>query len=214
MYQTELRRNGVRAAIFIASCLCLVASAAPHGPTPLDDKPSGTIALLVNPSLSKIKWELNGSVHTVHGTFKVSRGTVEFDPATAKASGEIVVDARSGESGNDSRDKKMHNDVLESAKFGEIVFHPDRVEGKVASSGSSAIQIHGTFDIHGSKQQLTIPLQVELSADSWKGTAKFRVPYAAWGMKNPSNFFLKVDPSVELEVEMHGSLGAANRLKH
>ena len=46
------------------------------------------------------------------------RGSLQVDPATGKASGEIVVDATSGKSDNDGRDKKMHKDVLESAKFG------------------------------------------------------------------------------------------------
>jgi len=209
MTASEIRRNLFCGAFLAVIALFLAASAAPRWPKPHDDKPTGATVLSVDTSNSKVKWELGGSLHTVHGTFRVTRGKVEFDASSGKASGEIVVDAKSGESGNDSRDKKMHNDVLESAKFGEIVFYPDRVEGKVASSGASTIQIHGTFDIHGGKQELTIPMQVELSADHWKGTGKFKVPYAQWGMKNPSNFFLKVDSSVEVEVEMNGGVQGA-----
>ena len=211
MAMPEIRRNLFCGGFLIVTALFLAASASPRWPKSQSGKPAGTLVLSLNPVISKVKWELGGSVHTVHGTFKCTRGKVEFDPTSGKANGEIVVDAKSGESNNDSRDKKMHKDVLESEKFGEIVFHPDHIEGKVAIGESSAIQIHGTLDIHGSKQQLTIPMQVELAADHWKGTGKFKVPYAQWGMKNPSNFFLKVDSSVEIELEMNGSAqGAAD----
>jgi polyisoprenoid-binding protein YceI len=69
---------------------------------------TGPILLTVDPAQSTVHWSLDSSLHTVHGTFKVKRGTVTVDPATGKAKGEIVVDAASGESGNDSRDRKMH----------------------------------------------------------------------------------------------------------
>ena len=87
--------------------------------------------LSVDPAHSAVHWTLDSSVHTVHGTFRVKRGTVSFDSATGKASGEIVVDAASGESGNDSRDSKMHNEVLESSKYADVIFRPERVEGTV-----------------------------------------------------------------------------------
>jgi polyisoprenoid-binding protein YceI len=203
-------RNMACAMFLFASAVLLAASATPPRQQAQEEKTTPKVDLLLDSKSSKVRWELGGSLHTVHGTFRATRGKVNFDPSDGKASGEIVVDAKSGESGNDSRDKKMHKDVLESAKFGEIVFLPDRVEGKVMPAGLSTIQLHGTFDIHGTKQELTIPMQVELSADHWKGSGKFKVPYAQWGMKNPSNFFLKVDSFVEVEVEMSGSVQTAS----
>ncbi len=73
-------------------------------------------------------------MHTVHGTFALKSGTVHFDPETGKASGEIVVYAPSGESGNNSRDKRMHKEILETAKYPDVVFRPTQVEGKVGQS--------------------------------------------------------------------------------
>jgi polyisoprenoid-binding protein YceI len=167
---------------------------------------SSDMVLGVDPAQSKIHWTLGATMHTVHGTFVLKRGTLRFDPSTGKASGEIVADAASGESGNDSRDKKMHKEVLESARFTEVAFRPDRVDGKVQSQGPSTVQLHGTFLIHGGEHELTVPVQADLNGDHWKGTAKFSVPYASWGLKNPSSFLLKVDSAVEIEVEMSGSL--------
>jgi len=44
-----------------------------------------------------------------------------------------------------------------------------------------------------------------LSGDQWKGTAKFDVPYIQWGIKDPSNWVLKVKPLVNVEVDMRGA---------
>src|ERR1700686_4875821 len=66
------------------------------------------IVLTLDPAQSRVHWTVDSTLHTVHGTFALKSGTVQFDPETGKASGEIVVYAPSGESGNNSRDKRMH----------------------------------------------------------------------------------------------------------
>jgi polyisoprenoid-binding protein YceI len=74
----------------------------------------------------------------------------------------------------------MNKQVLESAKYPEITFRPDHVEGKVAESGSSDVQVHGMFGIHGSEHEITVPAHVEFSPDHWAMTARFIVPYVKW----------------------------------
>ena len=164
------------------------------------------IVLTVDPSQSKLHWALGSSLHTVHGTFALKRGTLRFDPESGKMSGEIAADATSGQSGNESRDKKMHKEILESARYTEVIFRPDHVEGRIPMQGSAAVQIHGTFFLHGSEHEMTIPAQAELGADHWKGSSKFTVPYIQWGLKNPSNFLLKADKSVDVELEVAGAV--------
>ncbi len=167
------------------------------------------LVLRVDPAMSSVHWTVDSSLHTVHGTFHLKRGSLTIDPATGKASGEIVVDATSGESGNDSRDHKMHNEVLESVKYSEIIFRPDRVEGTIAKQGTSNLTLHGTFSLHGADHEFSAPVKAELSADHFKGSATISIPYIEWKLKNPSNFLLKVKPVVEVEVELAGStLGA------
>jgi polyisoprenoid-binding protein YceI len=167
------------------------------------------ISLTLDAAQSKVHWTLPSSLHTVHGTFSVVRGAMNLDPESGKASGEVVVSATSGESGNDSRDAKMHKEILETAKYPEAVFHPTQVEGKVAATGPSDVKVHGTFSVHGADHEITALIHAEIAADTWKGTAKFDVPYVAWGIKNPSNFLLKADKVVSVEVEMTGRLQPA-----
>ena len=164
------------------------------------------LALNVDPGQSTVHWVLGSTLHTVHGTFALKRGTLQLNPENGKASGEIVVDAASGESGNTSRDKRMHKEILESQRYTEVVFRPDRADGSIPAQGSSTLQLHGTFFLHGAQHELTIPVQAELADGRWQGTAKFSVPYIQWGLKNPSNFFLKVDPAVEIELAFAGGV--------
>ncbi|MGB7026154.1 MAG: YceI family protein, partial [Candidatus Acidiferrum sp.] len=159
-----------------------------------------------DPAQSKLNWTLGTTLHTVHGTFNLKRGLLKFDPASGKASGEFVADAASGQSGNDSRDKKMHDEILESGRFGEVIFRPNRIEGKVLAQGASSVQLHGTFLLHGSEHELAVPVQAELNGNRWKGSAKFSVPYIQWGLKSPNTFLLKADPAVEIELELSGTL--------
>jgi hypothetical protein len=100
----------------------------------------------------------------------------------------------------------MHKEVLQSDKFPEAAFRPAQIEGKVATSGSSDFKVHGSFLLHGSVHEITVPIHAELSGDNWKGTGKFDVPYIQWGLKNPSNFLLRVQPIVNVELEIAGSL--------
>jgi hypothetical protein len=165
-----------------------------------------SIAFVVDPGQSKVHWTLGSTLHTVHGTFAVKDGSFTLDSATGKASGEIVVDALSGESGNNGRDKKMHKEIIESSKYKVIAFRPDHVEGQLPSQGAVNAQMHGVFSLHGSDHEMTVPFKADLTAGHWKGTAKFTVPYIEWGLKSPSNLFLKADPAVEVELEMAGTV--------
>lgn len=191
-----------------AIAVFLSASAAHHAPQTPEPASSNGIVLSIDPANCALHYTVDSTLHTVHGTFALKRGTMRLDPATGKAGGEIVADATSGDSGNAGRDKKMHKDVLESNRYREIVFHPDRVEGNVALQGASTVRVHGVFALHGSEHELVIPVHAEMQGDHWKGTASFSVPYVEWGLKNPSNFLLKVNHAVEIELQMAGNIQA------
>jgi YceI-like domain len=198
----------------VAALLLLGSSTTVWQPTPLEAAPgpdaaeqsSGQTVLSVDAAHSTVHWTLESSVHTVHGTFRVKRGAVSFDGATGKASGEIVVDAASGESGNDSRDHKMHNEVLESSQYSDVTFRPERVDGKVNGEGNSTLTLYGKFSLHGADHAFNAPVQAELHGAGWKASTTFGVPFLEWGLKNPSNFLLKVKPVVNVSVELSGSL--------
>jgi polyisoprenoid-binding protein YceI len=156
------------------------------------------------PEQTTVDFTLGDVLHTVHGRFKLSAGHIHFVPASNTISGEIVVDATSGNSGNTSRDRKMNKEILESARYPEVTFRPDRVEGKVASAGSSSVQVHGMFGIHGAEHEITVPAQIELAPDHWTLNVHFEVPYVRWGLKDPSTFILRVEKNVAIDLHAAG----------
>src|SRR5580658_7184066 len=80
--------------------------------------------LQIDPAHTKVEFTLGDVLHTVHGTFTLKRGDVRFDNS-GKAAGELVVDAASGQTGSETRDRRMNAVILESARYPEIVFRPD-----------------------------------------------------------------------------------------
>ena len=163
----------------------------------------------LDPTQTTINWTLGATLHTVHGTFKLVSGSLLFDPRTGAASGELLVDAKSGESGNSTRDGKMQKEILESQRFPEITFLAKHVTGTLAPQGPSTLQVQGVFRIHGSDHDLTLSLAVQGQGSRATATTKFDVPYQAWGMKNPSTLFLKVDNKVEIDISAVGTMGTA-----
>jgi polyisoprenoid-binding protein YceI len=156
------------------------------------------------PAKTTINFTLGDILHTVHGSFNLKHGAIRFDPKTNRIEGEVLVEAASGNSGSSGRDKRMQNEVLESIRYPDIVFRPDRVDGQVADTEASTVQVHGIFSIHGAEHEITVPVRVEMSPGHWSAKSHFTVPYVKWGMKNPSTFVLRVDQSVEIEIQASG----------
>ncbi len=159
-----------------------------------------------DPAGTKIDWTLKDVLHTVRGTFRLKGGLVTFDEKTGAAQGEIIVETGSGESGNSSRDRRMQKDVLESAKYPEAIFHPEKVTGVVHAGQSQTITVAGTFTIHGADHPLTLQVQTVLNGDTLTAKTSFAVPYVAWGMKDPSTLMLRVAKEVQVDVDARASL--------
>jgi polyisoprenoid-binding protein YceI len=157
-------------------------------------------SFVIDPARTQVEFTLGSTLHTIHGTFHLTRCELRLDPASGRASGQLVVDAGSGDSGSGARDKRMNHGILESPQFPEIVFRPDRMEGTVITLGKSRVQLHGTFLLHGQTHQMSFPLTVEASDGQYTATATFSVPYVKWGLKNPSTLFLRVNDTVEITV--------------
>jgi polyisoprenoid-binding protein YceI len=161
-----------------------------------------------DPARTTVAFTLGDVLHTVHGAFKLKSGVIHLYPNTGKASGSVVVDATSGDSGSGARDSRMHKNILESGRYPEIVFTPDTVTGKIPEEGTAQVQVHGVFRIHGGDHEITLPFQVQNEKGQITASTKFPVPYVKWGMKNPSTFLLKVNDRVDIGIHATGRLSA------
>lgn len=162
--------------------------------------------LELDPAQTQVSFTLGDVLHTVHGVFKLKHGIVKFDPATGHASGMVVVDATSGDSGSHARDHKMHKDILQSAEYPEITFVPQQVQGQVLPQGDFKVQVLGTFTMHGSSHPLALVIQAHLAGEQLTADTQFTIPYVSWGLKNPSTLFLRVNDTVDIAIHAAGQI--------
>lgn len=165
--------------------------------------------LELDPAQTQVMFTLGDILHTVHGMFKLKPSTVKFDSAAGHASGLIVVDVASGDSGSHSRDHKMHKDVLESAQYPQSTFAPELVKGAVSPQGESQFEISGILNLHGQNHPLTLAVQIHHAGNQLTADTKFTIPYVSWGLKNPSTLFLRVNETVDITIHAVGQLRAS-----
>jgi polyisoprenoid-binding protein YceI len=159
------------------------------------------IDIKLDPNTTAIHWTLNTTVHTVHGTFRLKNGSFHIDPATGEASGQIVIDANSGESGDSPRDNRMQSLVLESPKYPTITFRPTHVVGKIDLATPGLVTVAGFLNLHGQDHPMQITVNLHPQAPAVALAAHFAVPYVAWGLKDPSTFIFRTDKEVILDID-------------
>jgi polyisoprenoid-binding protein YceI len=160
--------------------------------------------LVLDPARTEVAFDLEATGHDVHGLFSLARGEVRFDPESGAASGEIVLDAASGETGNSSRDRTMAEEVLEAASFPEIRFVPQRLIGRVADQGTSEVTLEGRLTLHGSEHAMALPARVSVDGGHVTAETSFPIPYLDWGLHDPSVLFLRVARVVGVVVKADG----------
>ncbi len=162
--------------------------------------------LSLDSSRSEVHFTLTDSLHVVQGTFHIQQGEIAFDPTTGKATGSIVVDALSGQSGNSIRDHRMLKDELKAPDFKTITFAPTRITGTLNPTGDSTLQVHGVFTLIGTPHEIDVPMQVQVQGDQFHSVGSFAVPYVQWGLKDPSTFMINVNKEVQIDLSLIGTL--------
>lgn len=164
------------------------------------------MTLQLDSEATRISFTLEDVLHTVHGTFQMRSGLVHFNTASGAASGEILVDATTGNTGNKTRDRKMHREILQSDRFPEATFRPSRVSGTIPGDGAGTVEVQGVFRLHGADHPLTLSVPVQVNGNTLTANVHMTIPYVAWGLKNPSNFLLRVSDKVTLDIVALGHL--------
>jgi len=160
----------------------------------------------LDPAQTAIRFTLGDVFHTVHGSFKLKSGTIHFNPATGAASGLVVVDVTSGDTGSKARDRKMHKEILESASYPEATFTPTKVSGPSTLNDHETFQVSGIFKLHGTDHTVTLTFPITLNGTTLATQTHMVIPYVAWGLKNPSTFILRVSDKLDLDIDGTGHL--------
>jgi polyisoprenoid-binding protein YceI len=193
------KKTAVNLAVVLLLGAVSVASFAPAQQEKLD----------LDAAQTKVQFTVDSALHTVHGTFQLKSGSIQFDSAGGSASGQLVVEAASGDSGNKSRDRKMTREVLEADKFPDITFTSQQVKGTLAPTGVSQLQLEGVMTLHGQSHPMTLDVKAEAQGPTLSADTSFAIPYIQWGLKNPSVMFLKVSDKVDIHIHAVGLLRPA-----
>ena len=164
------------------------------------------LTLQLDPAHTTIRFTLGDVLHTVNGLFKLKSGTIHFNPATGAASGLVVVDVTSGDTGSNARDRKMHKEILESSKYPEATFTPTKVSGPSGLNDHETLEVTGTFNLHGTDHAVTLTFPITLNGPTLTTHTHMVLPYVAWGLKNPSTFILRVNDKLDLDIDATGRL--------
>ncbi|HVR30217.1 MAG TPA: YceI family protein [Thermoanaerobaculia bacterium] len=160
----------------------------------------------LEPAATAIRFVVGATMHKVRGTAALERGEIRFDGQTGAAEGEVVIDAASLETGNAKRDRDMHEAVLESAEFPEIVLVVVGFEGDFDPAAPSDVVVDARLRIHGGEHPLRLEARLEPRDGRLAATTTFVVPYVEWGMENPSRLLLRVGKEVTVTIEAQGAL--------
>lgn len=152
-----------------------------------------------------MSFTLRATAHTVDGSFEVRSGEIVFDE-NGRAEGRVVIDARSGDTGNERRDRKMHDDVLESERYPTFVFEPSRFEGELPEAGEGKLVLLGHLTLHGTRREVAIPTSLTRKGSTVEASGEFEVPYVEWGLEDPSVFLLRVAKEVQVRITLSAEL--------
>jgi polyisoprenoid-binding protein YceI len=186
----------LRSRIFwLLTALCL--------PLPLGAEP---LTFELDPAATHVDLFFTATLHSVDGLLRAKSGTLQLDPEAGTAHGRIVLDATSAATGNSQRDEKMHEKILESRQFPEIVFDVDKISGTLHREGRSDVLLSGTIEMHGVRRPAELPATVLVEGDRIRATGNITIPYLEWGLRDPSFFVLRVAKEVQVAVHAAGRL--------
>jgi polyisoprenoid-binding protein YceI len=80
-------------------------------------------------------------------------------------------------------ERQMREDVLETAKFPEIVFQSTRTTGERIFPGQYRVTINGNLSLHGVTLDCSIPCQLVVSDDSLRANGEFTLKQTDYRIK-------------------------------
>lgn len=157
-----------------------------------------------DPASSELSFTLKTTLHVVHGTLPLAESAIDFDLESGEASGELVINAKGADTGNRKRDRKMHEEVLETHLYPTFVFRAQRVEGRLEGQTGGKVKLVGTLDIHGETRPFELHARVTRDENGVLAHCEFQIPYVEWGMKDPSLFLIRAQKVVDIIVNARG----------
>jgi polyisoprenoid-binding protein YceI len=173
-----------------------------------DAAPTETARYEIDGAQSTLAWELPATLHTVHGRVPELSGFVEIETASSGerwVRGRVVVRAAAMTTGNDSRDRKMREETLETSKFPDIVFELRKVAvdwAAIQPGRSTQASAAGELSIRGQALAIEVAMRVEASERDVVLSGGFDLPWKAFHLKDPSFGFVTVREPLKVSFRL------------
>jgi polyisoprenoid-binding protein YceI len=167
---------------------------------------SEELVLTLAPEKTRATFRVRATFFDIDGVLALGLGQIRFDSATGAASGQVTIDLRESTTGNRLRDWEMHKRVLETERYPLAVFRVDHMLGTLGPSGTSNLVLAGIVTMHGAEHAMVVPVRAIVSGDTLSAETLFEIPYVAWGLRDPSLFFLRVAQVAVVSMKARGDL--------
>jgi hypothetical protein len=99
----------------------------------------------------------------------------------------------------------MQSEVLESQKYPELFFHPEKSAGTLKPESEQHLTLIGSFNIHGGDHPLKVDTLIAVHGDQATAKTEFDIPYVDWGMKDASTLLMH-DKHVHITMVAHATV--------
>jgi polyisoprenoid-binding protein YceI len=138
-------------------------------------------------------------------------GEVRLSEEIEKSTLAMTIDATSLKVGTEMKDKdrvelewQMHENVLESAGYPEIVYRCSRISASKTNEGQYWVALNGELTLHGVTKALTVPARVFVNGDSMRASGNFSLLQSDYDIQlvSVAGGALKVKDEVKFSFEI------------
>jgi polyisoprenoid-binding protein YceI len=121
--------------------------------------------------------EFGGEVHFTYGTVEPASLQLKIKSASLAVTDKVSASDRQKIEGT------MRDEVLETAKYPEILFRSTSVSASKTGDGKYQARIAGEVTLHGVTRPLTIPAQLEFEPSVLRARGGFSLKQSSFGIK-------------------------------
>ncbi len=119
--------------------------------------------------------------------------------------GSITVELTTLKSDEDRRDGQVQGRILQTSEFPQATFiikGPVTLPAAPAVDATVLLDAPGTLNLHGTDQEITIPLQVKRTANGFEVIGSTSIKFTDYGISDPSNPAAQVEDNALLELAL------------
>lgn len=150
---------------------------------------------VVVPETSTVAFNGSSTLHDFAGTAKITSGAVTLDGASS--AGAIEVDATTMNTAHESRDKKMHGEIMATKTYPTVRFD---ITGFTPSPEGGTVT--GLWTMHGVSRVVSATVKLE-PGDVVRAKSSFVLDIRSWDIPVPrAALVISVDPKITVTLDL------------